>query len=64
MIKESKQQMIEYWKSHLCDLIPYDSPNYENELQEAAEMLYENEINGGFDQNEEYSGELIEIIWD
>lgn len=63
-MKEYDQQIIEHWKSHLCYLIPYDSPNYENELQKAAEILYETEINGGFDQNEEYSGELIEIIWD
>lgn len=64
-MKESKQQIIEYWKSHLCDLIPYDSPNYEEELQKAAEMMYEAEINGKFNQNEEDSDELIEIIdWD
>jgi Leu/Phe-tRNA-protein transferase len=61
---KEKQQIIEYWKSHLRDLIPYDSPNYEEELQKAAEELYEAEINGEFNQNEKYSGELIEIIWD
>lgn len=38
---DEKQQIIEYWKSHLSDLIPYDSPNYEEELQKTAEMLYE-----------------------
>ena len=63
-MKESKQQIIEYWKSHLCDMIPYDSPNYEEELQKTAEMIYESEINGEFNQNEEYSEELIEINWD
>ena len=63
-MKESKQQIIEYWKSQLCDLIPYDSPNYEEELQKAAEMMYEAEINGEFNQNEEDSDELIEINWD
>lgn len=63
-MKESKQQIIENWKSHLCDLIPYDSPNYEEELQNWAERLYEAEINGEFNQNEEDSGELIEINWD
>lgn len=64
-MKESKQQIIEHWKSHLRDLIPYDSPNYEEELQKAAEMMYEAEINGKFNQNEEDSGELIEMIdWD
>lgn len=63
-MKESKQQIIEYWKSHLCDLIPYDSPNYEEELQKAAENMYEI-INGKIYQNEEDSEELIEIIdWD
>ena len=62
IMKESKEQIIEYWKSHLCDLIPYDSPNYEEELQKAAEMMYEAEINGEFNQNEEDSGELIEMI--
>ena len=45
----SKQQAIEHWKSQLCDLIPYDSPNYEKELQEAAEIMYEAEMNGIFD---------------
>lgn len=44
-MKESKQQIIEHWKSHLRDLIPYDSSNYEEKLQEAAEMMYEAEIN-------------------
>jgi hypothetical protein len=64
-MKEMKQEIIEHWKSHLCDLIPYDSPNYEEELQKAAEMMYEAEINGEFNQNEEDSGELIEMIdWD
>lgn len=64
-MKETKEQIIEYWKSHLCDLIPYDSPNYEEELQKAAEALYEAEINGEFNQNEEDSDELIELIdWD
>ena len=62
-MKESKQQIIEYWKSHLCDLIPYDSPNYEEELQRAAENMYEI-INGKIYQNEEDSEELIEIDWD
>lgn len=38
---EEKQQIIEYWKSCLRDLIPYNSPNYEEELQKTAEMLYE-----------------------
>lgn len=64
-MEESKEQIIEYWKSHLCDLIPYDSPNYEEQLQKAVEMMYEAEINGEFNQNEEDSGELIEMIdWD
>ena len=61
-MKESKQQIIEYWKSHLRDLIPYNSPNYEEELQRAAENMYEI-INGEIYQNEEDSDELIEIIW-
>ena len=43
---DEKQQIIEYWKSHLSDLIPYNSPNYEEELQKAAEIMYEAEING------------------
>lgn len=59
---KEKQQIIEYWKSHLCDLIPYDSPNYEEELQRAAENMYEI-INGKIYQNEEDSDELIEIDW-
>ena len=64
-MNETKEQIIEHWKSHLCDLIPYDSPNYEEELQKWAESLYEAEINGEFNQNEEDSDELIEIIdWD
>jgi hypothetical protein len=61
---KEKQQIIEYWKSHLCDMIPYNSPNYEEELQKAAEIMYEAEINGEFNQNEEGPGELIEINWD
>ena len=63
-MKESKQQIIENWKSHLYDLIPYDSPNYEEELQKWAELLYEAEINGEFNQNENITDELIEIDWD
>ena len=63
-MKESKQQIIEYWKSHLCDIIPYDSPNYEDELQKTAEIMYEAEINGEFNQYEEDYGEFIEINWD
>lgn len=63
-MKESKQQIIENWKSHLCDIIPYNTPNYEEMLQKTAEMMYEAEINGEFNQNEEDTGELIEIIWD
>ena len=59
----NKKQQIKYWKSHLCDLIPYDSPNYEEELQRAAENMYEI-INGKIYQNEEDSDELIEIDWD
>jgi hypothetical protein len=43
---DEKQQIIEYWKSHLSDLIPYNSPNYEEELQKASEIMYEAEING------------------
>lgn len=38
---DEKQQIIEYWKSHLSDLIPYNSPNYEEKLQKTVEMLYE-----------------------
>ena len=64
-MEETKEQIIEHWKSHLRDLIPYDSPNYEEELQKATEALYENEINGEFNQNKEDSDELIELIdWD
>lgn len=64
-MEETKEQIIEHWKSHLCDLIPYNSPNYEEELQNWAELLYENEINGEFNQNEEDSNEPIELIdWD
>lgn len=61
-MEETKQQIIEHWKSHLRDLIPYGSPNYEEELQRAAERLYEAEINGEFNQNEEDSDEPIEMI--
>lgn len=64
-MEETKQQIIEHWKTHLRDLIPYDSPNYEEELQQWAERLYEAEINGEFNQNEEDSDEPIEMIdWD
>lgn len=63
-MKETKEQIIEHWKTHLRDLIPCDSPNYEDELQTWAERLYEAEINGEFNQNEEEPGVLIEINWD
>lgn len=63
-MEETKEQIIEHWKSHICDLIPYDSPNYEEVLQKWAESLYEAEINGEFNQNEEDSEVLIEINWD
>ena len=49
---DEKQQIIEYWKSHLSDLILYNSPNYKEELQKAAEMMYEAEINGELNHNE------------
>ena len=39
-MKELKPQIIEYFKSHICDLIPYNSPNYKEEMQKTAEMLY------------------------
>jgi hypothetical protein len=50
-MEKSKQEIIEFWKSHLCDMIPYDSPNYEEKLQEAAEIMYEFEINKTFNRN-------------
>ena len=61
-MKELKQQIIENWKSHLCDLIQYDSSNFEEKYQKWSERLHEMEINGEFNQNEEDSDELIEII--
>lgn len=51
-MEKSKQEIIEFWKSHLCDMIPHDSPNYEEKLQEAAEIMYEFEINETFNHNE------------
>jgi hypothetical protein len=38
---DEKQQIIEYWKFHLRDLIPYNFPNYEEELQKLAEWMCE-----------------------
>lgn len=63
-MKDLKEQLIEYWKSHLRGFISYDSPNYEEELQNQAEQLYKMEINGKIYQNEEDPGVLIEINWD
>lgn len=51
-MEETKEQIIKHWKSHLRDLIPHDSPNYKEKLQEAAEIMYEFEINETFNHNE------------
>lgn len=42
----NKESLIEYAKSHLSDLIPYDDPEYESKLQRMAEAYADAEING------------------
>ncbi len=42
----NKESLIEYAKSHLSDLIPYDDPEYESKLQRMAEAYADVEING------------------
>ena len=33
----TREQRIQHAMDFLCDMIPWDSPNYEDELREAAE---------------------------
>lgn len=42
--KVVKEELIEYWKNHLIDLIPYDTPNYEEVLQKEAEKFADIEL--------------------
>jgi hypothetical protein len=32
-----RDELIEYAKMHYCDMIPYDDPDYEKNLQEISE---------------------------
>ena len=41
-----RELLIDYYKSHFRDLIPYDDPQYEEKLQRNAEAYANWEING------------------
>ena len=43
--EKDREALIEYWKWHLEDLIPYDDHRYEEKLQEWAESCAESDIN-------------------
>ena len=36
MIISLYDELVEYAKSHLCDVIPYNDPEYENKLHDLA----------------------------
>lgn len=41
-----RELLIDYYKSHFYDLIPFDDPQYEEKLQRNAEAYADWEING------------------
>jgi len=43
-VKTVRQELIEYWKTHLSDLIPFNTPNYEEVLQKEAEKFADKEL--------------------
>ena len=43
-VETIRNELIEYWKIHLADLIPYTTPNYEQVLQEEAEKFADKEL--------------------
>ena len=45
-----RQELIEYAKRHLADLIPYDDPDYEDKLQQMAEAYAQYEIESKMNQ--------------
>ena len=44
--EEQRLELIEYAKSHFCDLIPYDDPQYTEKLQQWAEDYADTELSG------------------
>lgn len=43
-VETVRKELIEYWKAHLSDLIPYNTPNYEQVLQNEAEKMADKEL--------------------
>ncbi len=43
---DKREILIDYYKSHFGDLIPYDDLRYEEKLQRSAEAYADWEING------------------
>lgn len=41
-----RELLIEYAKTHFCDLIPYNDPDYEKKLLEMCESYADMEMNG------------------
>lgn len=41
-----RELLIDYYKSHFGDLIPYDDPRYSEKLQRNSEAYADWEING------------------
>lgn len=43
---DKREILIDYYKSHFYDLIPFDDPQYSEKLQRNAEAYADWEING------------------
>lgn len=57
-----REELIEYAKAFYCDMIPYDDPDYEKNLQEISEN-YADMMLGNVpwpDMGEENSQEIID----
>lgn len=39
-----RQTLIDYAKAHLCDVIPYNAEDYEEQLQKIAEVYADEEL--------------------
>ena len=42
--EKDREYLVEWYRIHLADLIPYDDPNYEKKLNQWAEESAENDI--------------------
>lgn len=62
--EEQRLVLIDYAKSHFCDLIPYNDPHYNERLQEWAEDYADVELSGNNwsinPEFEEYMNHLCE----